>query len=495
MPTEYIPDKDAPVKPQPQEAERSRKGNGRDQAARQGKRSGLILEPQDPRQWASELVRSRFTNANRERLIHRNRGRLYVYEGSHYAPLDKDAERGLCSGFLGNARMQCKGGYEPFKPTKHDIEELVDALKAICLLDSSLDPPFWIGDCHGLPPAGECLVVANGILHIPTGRLIPQTPRLFTLSASDVLYDPEAKCPDWDRFRQEVFEEDGEAEALVQEFTGYNLTSDVSFEKILVIIGPKRAGKGTIARVNEALLGESGVTATTIAGLRESFGLQGLIGKTLTIISDARFGDRNSDAVAERLLSISGRDKVPINQKYRDVWVGRLKTKFMILSNEMPRIKDSSGVIVSRFLVIELTQTFYGREDRHLFEGKLILELSGILNWAIEGYKRLYARDRFEQPKSASDTISHMEELASPIMAFVRECCILEEGPSMTCHKLYERYDRWCDRSGNRRASNKVFGADLKAAYYPEIDRRRLRKDGENTWCYTGIRLAQQDDK
>lgn len=408
-------------------------------------------------------------------------------------PLNRDAADAVGWDFLDSARKKGEDdGLIPFKPTSSSVGEFISALKSLCPLDSNLDPPFWIGDRRGKPTPKECLVVANGILHLPTGTLLEPTPRLFTLSASTVSYDRDAKCPQWDELLSDVFEDDEPSATLLQDMAGYFTTQDTSFEKLFAIIGPRRACKGTFATVFEHLVGEDSVTSPTIGQLSTgNAGRQCLIGKPLAVIRDARFGSsRNPDSVTELLLSISGRDKINITRKYLDDWEGRLPTKFMIVSNEMPRFKDTSGVVISRFMVLKLRKSYAGREDRTLFEKKLKPELSGILNWAVRGYQRLYERGYFVQPDSASDTIRNMEDLASPVMAFVRDWCDLDDAHSIRTDQLYGPYVTWCGNQNHNPTSSNVFGANLAAAF-PEIKKVRRRAEGKQVWNYAGIELKK----
>ena len=85
---------------------------------------------------------------------------------------------------------------------------------------------------------------------------------------------------------------------------GYLLTSDTRLQKMFLIVGPKRSGKGTIARVLKALLGVANVAGPTLSGLGTNFGLAPLVGKPLAIISDARLSGRaDQQVIAERLLA------------------------------------------------------------------------------------------------------------------------------------------------------------------------------------------------
>jgi len=144
--------------------------------------------------------------------------------------------------------------------------------------------------------------------------------------------------------------DDVESIATLQEIFGYALGADTSQQKAFLLVGPKRSGKGTIARVLTEMVGKENTVSPTLASLGTNFGLQPLIGKRVGIVSDARLSGRTDQAVvAERLLSITGEDGITIDRKYRDAWTGRLATRFLVLTNELPRLNDASGALASRF--------------------------------------------------------------------------------------------------------------------------------------------------
>ncbi len=221
------------------------------------------------------------------------------------------------------------------------------------------------------------------------------TPRFFTTSALEFDPDPAAAPPNsWHEFLHQLFDGDLEALELLQEWFGYCLTGDTSQQKMMLIVGPKRSGKGTIARVLTRLIGTGNVCGPTTSSLAGTFGLQPLIGKTLALVSDARFHGENIPTVLERLLLITGEDAVTIDRKFLGSVTMKLPTRFMFLSNEFPKLTDASGALASRFMILRLTQSFFGNEDHGLTD-RLISELPGILNWAIEGWRRLRERGRF----------------------------------------------------------------------------------------------------
>ena len=132
----------------------------------------------------------------------------------------------------------------------------------------------------------------------------------------------------------------------------------------------------------------------------------------------------------ERLLSITGEDMLTVDRKYREPWSGKLPTRFVILSNELPKFRDSSGAIANRLLILQMTESFLGRED-HTLDARLAAELPGILMWALEGLDRLVRNGRFTVPGASTDAANLMMDLASPDVG-VRPRSLRSRDPNAT---------------------------------------------------------------
>jgi putative DNA primase/helicase len=120
----------------------------------------------------------------------------------------------------------------------------------------------------------------------------------------------------------------------------------------------------------------------------------------------------------------------------------------------------------------------------------MLPELPGILNWAIEGLKRLRSRGHFLQPASSQDAITEMEDLASPVGAFVRDYCDVAPGKTIPSTELFEAWKSWCKSQGREHAGTiQIFGRDLRAAV-AGLKIGRPREDGGRIRTYEGIDLS-----
>lgn len=235
---------------------------------------------------------------------------------------------------------------------------------------------------------------------------------------------------------------------LLQEWFGYVLSGDVWAQKGLVIIGPPRAGKGIIGHILSELVGQLMVAPPALHMLGREFGLEQLLNKRLCLVSDARLSNRiDAAAVIEALLRIVAADSVSVARKYRGAVNVVLRTRVMILSNEMPQLGDNSNAINTRFLLLELTESFLDREDTGLKDA-LLEELPGIALWAMTGYQRLRIRGAFLEPESSKQARQDWYEENNPVAQFVADRCEVKPGVRVEPDDLHKAYAEWAQERG-----------------------------------------------
>lgn len=374
-------------------------------------------------------------------------------------------------------------------PTSAKVANLMEALAAIVHLPGDIEPPTWLAAPEREGQQRTIIACRNGLLDLTTRALHPLTPAYFNRVSVPFDFDPEAPAPTrWLGFLQSVWPDDPEAIEALQEWFGYVLSGRTDLHKMLLIVGPMRSGKGTIARTLTALVGKRNVSGPTMSSLATNFGLADLIGKSLAVVADARLPRQGTETIVERLLTISGEDSVTVDRKQREPWSGRLPVRFMLLSNELPAFRDSSGAIASRLLILTMTISNLGREDTTL-DRDLALELPGILNWALDGLDRLTQRGRLVEPASSAEAAALLNASTSPIRAFLADWCQLDPEATTPKDELYEAWKEWCRTEGRDHPGTKpTFSRDLFAAGVG-IKESKIRVGGVRTPSYVGVRL------
>jgi putative DNA primase/helicase len=465
--------------------------------------------PNDPHRLAKLFLDAHRDNNNILKLRFWQ-DQLHEWSGSRYAPLgDSDLRARLANHVkeefdrvnLEELATWSAAGQKGKPPvarpvTKSLVGNVAQALGGLCIVPGQLCQPAWLGE-HEPFPANEVLATRSGLIHLPgyvEGRPdygLPKTPLFFNANAVDYDFHPEAPEPvQWLNFLAHLWPDDPQSIDTLRQWFGYLLTPDTRQQKILMLVGPRRSGKGTIGRVLRALVGPDNTASPTLGGLAGNFGLWPLLGKSVAVVADARLNERGDQAaVTERLLSISGEDALAVDRKYLPPVTTKLGVRFVILTNELPRLNDSSGALAGRLIVLRLTESWYGKEDHNLTD-RLLGELPGILRWSVEGWRRLRETGRLVQPESGKPLVRDVEDLASPVGAFLRERCVVGPEYSVPVAELYGGWRGWCEEHGRREPGTvQSFGRYLRSVV-PTLDEQQLRRGGGRIRVYVGLTLT-----
>lgn len=452
-----------------------------------------VLDPNYPRDIARAFLEERYAHPEFPSLLF-HRDEFHSWRNRRWERVGVDDMKRELAAWL---ETKDEPHVEPirFKVNSKRLHEIESALRAVCGLPSHVDPPTWLerdaatGETRvsGRPTA-DLVVFRNGIHDVGSDQLLASTPYFFSPHSFDFDFQPDTAPPErFLRFLSELWPDDPDSIATLQEFMGLSMVPDTSFQKILLVIGPRRAGKGVIANVWRKLVRNT--AAPSLGSLAANFGLAPLVDAPLAIISDARLGHRLDESlIVERLLDISGEDAVTIDRKFLTQLTLRLPTRIVVMSNEVPRLGDASCALAGRFVVLRLTRSFHGREDLGLAD-ELAREIPWIAVWALKGLKRLRKQKRFLQPETGTQLLKVVEELASPISSFLADRCEIAPDKRIECDSLYGAWCDWCERNRQRPGSAQTFGRDLHAVV-PELRKERPRsEDGRRPWFYSGVWL------
>jgi putative DNA primase/helicase len=458
----------------------------------------VVVNAAKPRDTAASFKSARFPT-----LINQQDEWL-VWRGGAYESVEEATVRSEVSEYLANAKTMMteeredgslKKEFKAFNPKARDINEVVTALKNLCHVPRDrMSPPCWLkgtpAEYKSLDP-GSLISLKNGLLDITTRELYEPTSFFFTRTVLPIEYDLNANAPErWLSFLGEVFQDRQSSIGLLQEWFGYKISSDTSQHRVMFLYGRPRAGKGTILRIENALVGERNATSPTTRTVGGKFGLQGLMGKSSAQITDMDTSNREHlSAAASQINAISGEDRVSIERKGITSWDGTLAVRFTLAGNTLPNFGSHTNAMLTRLLVLPFEVTFEGVEDRSLTE-KLKAELPGILNWCLDGLDRLRQRGNFDEPPESKQAKQRLRYRSDPIHGFVAERCLVKAQTGTDKAVLYAAYCDYCEETGSHPVALHNFTPKLEELF-PGVQTGKRRTGSGTTKipCYRGIRI------
>lgn len=298
--------------------------------------------------------------------------------------------------------------------------------------------------------ARDLINLRNGMLDWRTGTLLPHDPKYLSTIQIDADYDPAAACPELDVFFSDIFPED--CIPFVEEFIGYLLVPDTSFQKAFIAVGSGGNGKGTFLKIVAALLGEENVSTVDLHALeQEKFSRSLILGKLANIHHD--IGREELESVSVFKTIVSG-DPITMEEKHKQGFSARPYARLVFSANEFPRSQDRTNAFFRRLVFVEFLKNFVGSGKEVLeYEKKLISTpgfMSSLLNRAISGLRRLRAAGKFSLARTSQEvTETYIRECDSG-RDFVAETCAIEEWGWIPRREFYQKYIGWCEDEGIR---------------------------------------------
>ena len=334
-------------------------------------------------------------------------------------------------------------------------------------------------------------VVANGVLDPETGEVGDwDSARLDTVRLP-VTFDPEATCPRFTRFlRQVVSQEDA---LVLQEGVGYCLLKGMPFHVAFLLVGDGANGKSTFHGVVKALLGQENVSSETLQSLGHRFATSSLVGKLANIAADLPTWPVRDAGVFKGL---TGNDIIRAEKKHRDAFTFTNHAKLWFSANRVPRTEDESHAYFRRWRIVPFPDTFgLDEADPHLL-AKLTSpeELSGVLNWAVEGLRRLLDQGGFSDTPRVEEIRDAYVRLSDPVAAFVEDRVLVDPEAEETKDDLYEAYVNHVRGRGLLAVLNSVFAKDLKRVV-PSVREGRPTRGGLRVQMWHGVRLLPEEEE
>lgn len=334
----------------------------------------------------------------------------------------------------------------------------------------------------------------NGVLSLPDGEFSEHSPEHLFLRYAPVNWDPDADCPNFDAFLDEILESD-EDKRLIYEMLGYCLYPGHPFAKSLFMYGDGSNGKSTLLEVFERILGVENVSSRGLVELEENrFAVADLYHSYANIC-----GDLPDKAVEHTgtFKKLTGGDLVTGEEKFNDPFSFRNTAKLIFSANDPPNISDESNAMYRRLLLMNFPTEFTdpGKPGPDKREQSELLaeiaspeELSGILNRAVEALADVFDRGGFSQSESTEQVREQYKRASNPVYAFCNTCIQNDQDEYIEKQKLYTIYNRWARATGAPTKDHSVFARELYK--HTDAKKGKVGGRGNQTPVYQYISLT-----
>lgn len=313
----------------------------------------------------------------------------------------------------------------------------------------------------------------NGVLDVKTGELSEHSPDYVLLNKIPHDYDPEAYSEVCDRTLDKISCHDPEVRALLEEVAGYTMYRRNELRKAFILIGDKANGKSTFFDMVNTMLGSANTTALDLKELSDRFKTAEAAGK-LAIIGDD-IGDEfiPNPSIFKKLVS---GDRINVERKGKDPFDFDNYSKLLFSANNIPRIKDKSGAVIDRLIIVPFRATF--SPDDPDFDPDIKYKLRSeesikyLIRIGINALSNVLERKRFTVSGSMQKELKEYEENNNPILLFFAEDPNITDEPTS---KVYRKYSEFCRSNGFQPISNIEFSKQVRKQYKVDIKLRKIR--------------------
>ncbi|GAA0094042.1 DNA primase family protein [Clostridium perfringens] len=327
--------------------------------------------------------------------------------------------------------------------------------------------------------------VRNGLLDIRNMSFKEHTPSYLSTVQLNVEYNPQVDCPQFKKFLNEVL--DCKLIPLVQEIVGYLLTTNTVSQKAFVFWGPARTGKSTLLWVVEyLLLGKKNVSNIPWQEIGDKFKTAELLGKLANVFSDLPSKSIDDTGIFK---VVTGEDYLMAEKKNKNPFKFKPFARLVFSCNELPRnYVDRTEGFYRRLIIVPFNRQIEKSKIDKALKYKFQREKEGILNWALEGLKRLYENNfEFSENELTDGVKKEYKRENNNVISFVEECCEIDSLFSCSRIEIYEAYKEFCVEAGLKALSQIKFNKELEGNF--NITRSRSGK--LRSW--NGVRIKLDD--
>ena len=395
-----------------------------------------------------------------------------VYDGKRWSTDTEGLAARASAKELSDALIKYALSIDPERQYFKSVAPLCSIRNRNNMLQDSKDV-YYFSD-EQLDVNDEILNVQNGTLDLSGDvvKFMEHDPDMLLSKICNAEYDPESKCDKWKEFLNEIMQGDQDKIKYLQKIAGLSLTGNTQEETCFILYGSTtRNGKGTFCETLVHMLGDYALTmrpeSLAVKQNNDSRQANGDIAR----LAGCRFC--NASEPPKRMLfdtallkTLLGRDTITARHLHQREFSFIPKFKLVINTNYLPMVTDDTVFSSGRINVVTFDRHFELHERDMKLKNKLKSqkELSGILNWCIEGLQ-LYRKEGLQPPEAVTAATNEYRSDSDKVGNFINECLVKSDKNSKA-KEVYELYASWCDENG--------FGCENKSNFFSELKNKRI---------------------
>ena len=443
-----------------------------------------IVDPVHKREITEDLAHSFQQNNKVHTTREDERSEIWIYNDGIYISRGKSYIRQHC-------RTNLQKAYTP-----HIANEVIAKIEA----DTYINSQDFFDQNH----KGH-ICTENGILDLKTQKLNPYDPNIVFFSKVPVWYDKDKQCPNIIKFFTDVLKDETDLKVM-QELIGYMLWTEYFIEKGFIFSGEGRNGKSKVMSLIKCFLGPQNCSSVPMYKFeKDVFSVSELFGKL------ANLSGENASTVmknTEIFKSLTGRDRQSAQRKYLSMLMFENHAKLVFSFNELPLTYDVTTAFFNRIIFFEFPYTFLGKEEIERMSKKDRIntkekdvdiikkiateeELSGMLNWALEGLTRLRKNGEFSANRTTEQVKEWWIRKSDSFRAFIKENVSFDYNTVIPKNELRREYAKYC-------ADNKfkVWGDKHVKSVLSEMgvgEGKKPDESGERVMVWEGIKINHDE--
>lgn len=316
----------------------------------------------------------------------------------------------------------------------------------------------------------------NGVYDMVTEELKPFSSDMVITNKIPWNYNPDAYSELADKTLDKLSCGDKNIRALLEECIGYCFYRRNELGKAFILTGDKSNGKSTFLDCMKAILGEQNISALDLKELGDRFNTAMMFGKLANIGDDIGDDFLQGSQVSIFKKIVTG-NRIKAERKGQDPFEFNPYIKLLFSANDIPRMKDKTGAVLRRLVIIPFNATFSKDSDDYdpYIKYKLIEQdsMEYFIKLGVEGLQRVIINQGFTQSEKVQNQLNEYEEENNPIIAFISDCGVdaIENEPT---NEVYKRYQVFCAENNMQPMSNIIFSKQINKRLGFEVVQKKL---------------------